>query len=68
MLSIHPQLIKNAKGKNAFILISVKEFEMKIDELETSEDVRIYDEAKKNDKGKRILLSEYLKQRKLKNG
>ena len=50
------------------MVISADEFALILDELESSEDVRIYDEAKKNDKGESILLSEYLKQRKLKNG
>ncbi len=39
-----------------------------IEELEDLEDVRLYDEAKKEDDGERILLSDYLKKRKAKNG
>jgi hypothetical protein len=31
------------------------------------EDIRLYDEAKKEDTGERILLSDYLKERKVKN-
>lgn len=38
-----------------------------VEELEDLEDIRLYDEAKKEDDGKRILFSEYLKKRKAKN-
>lgn len=35
-----------------------------MEELENVEDVRLYDEAKKEDTGERILLSDYLQNRK----
>jgi hypothetical protein len=38
-----------------------------MEELEELVDIRLYDEAKKEDKGERILFSEYLKIRKAKN-
>ena len=34
---------------------------------EELEDIRLYDDAKKNDTGERILLTDYLKNRKKKN-
>ena len=35
-----------------------------LEELEELEDIRLYDEAKKEDDGKRVPLSDYLKKRK----
>ena len=45
----------------------VFEFETIMNELEDLQDVQLYDEAKKEDNGERILFSDYLKQRKAKN-
>lgn len=63
MISIHPQYIKDTAGKN-LVILPQKEFDMLIEELE---DVKLYDEAKKEDTGERILFSDYLKTRKNKN-
>jgi len=49
------------------VTLSAKEFEAIIEELEDNEDVRLYDEAKKNDIGKHIPFSDYLKTKNLKN-
>lgn len=45
------------------VILSKKEYDGIIDELEEAEDVRLYDDAKKNDSGERILFTDYLKQR-----
>ncbi len=37
-----------------------------MEELEELEDIRLYDQAKKEDDGKRLLLSDYLKKRQTK--
>jgi len=49
------------------VILSAKEFDAMIEELEDMEDVRLYDEAMKNDTGERISLSDYVKSRKAKN-
>ncbi len=67
MLSIHPQYIKDTAGKS-LVILPQHEFDNLIEELESQEDVRLYDEAKKDDSGERILFSDYLKNRKAKNG
>ena len=67
MRKINPQYLKNANGKESFVVLSVKDFKAIIEELEDMEDVRLYDEAKKDDDGERILFSEYIKSRELKN-
>lgn len=67
MLTIHPQFIKDANGNKSLVVLSTKEFNTLIEELEELEDIKLYDEAKESDTGERILFSEYLKSRKSKN-
>jgi hypothetical protein len=61
LLSLHPQFIKDAKGKNAMVVLSAKEYESIMEELDMIEDVRLYDEAKKEDDGERIPMEEAFK-------
>ncbi len=68
MTKLHPQFIKDSNGKKTLVVLSLEEFETIIEELEELEDIKLYDEAKNEDDGKRILFSEYLKNRKSKNG
>ena len=67
MISVHPQYIKDAEGKISSVVLPVKEFEKIMEELEELEDIKLYDEAKKEDAGERILFSDYLKSRKNQN-
>jgi PHD/YefM family antitoxin component YafN of YafNO toxin-antitoxin module len=66
MVAVHPQYITDTSGSK-LVILSSKEFDSMIDALEELEDIKDYDEFKKNDDGKRVLLSDYLKKRKLKN-
>ncbi|MCC5923310.1 MAG: hypothetical protein JJT77_05965 [Crocinitomicaceae bacterium] len=66
MLTIHPQYIKDNSGKKMVVLLK-KEFDSLMDLLDELEDISIYDEVKKNDDGKRIKFSDYLKKRKIKD-
>ena len=66
MIAIHPQYINDNNGKKMVILLK-KEFDTLMELLDEVEDVEIYDQAKKEDKGKRIELNNYLKKRKDKN-
>ncbi len=61
MISIHPQYIKDANGNMSLVILTAKEFESIIEELEDVEDVRLYDEAKKTDNGERISMSDAFK-------
>lgn len=61
MLTINPQYIKDEHGKNSLVVLTTKEFENLMEELEEIEDVRLYDEAKKNDTGERISMEEAFK-------
>ncbi|MBK9107236.1 MAG: hypothetical protein IPM92_02350 [Saprospiraceae bacterium] len=66
MLTLHPQYIKDTAGKN-LVILPQNEFDVLLEELEELEDIKLYDEAKKEDTGERILLSDYIKSRKAKN-
>ena len=67
MLTLHPQYIKDTAGKN-LVVLPQNEFDYLIEELEDIEDINLYDEAKTNDTGERILFADYLKTRKKNNG
>lgn len=64
MVTIHPQFITDKAGKKIAAVLPMKEFKAILEELEEKEEIRRYDEAKKQDNGERILFSEYLKSRK----
>lgn len=66
MLIVHPQYIIDTAGKK-LVVLPLNEFDTIMEELEELEDIRLYDEAKKEDDGKRILFSDYIKNRKAKN-
>ena len=66
MLALHPQYITDTAGQ-LLVILPVNEFAALMDELEELEDIRSYDEAKKEDSGERIPFAQYLEQRKAKN-
>ena len=58
------QYITNTKGKKISVILPIKNYERMLEKLEELEDIRLYDEAKKEDNGEYILFSDYLKNRK----
>lgn len=46
MLTVHPQYITDNAGKKISVVLSMKDFEAIMEELEELEDIRLYDEAK----------------------
>jgi hypothetical protein len=58
MLTVHPQYIKDADGNKSLVVLPAIEFDRLMKELEDIEDVRLYDEAKKNDTGERIPMTD----------
>lgn len=68
MIAVHPQYINDSNGEKSMVILTVKEFETIMEELEDLEDVRLYDQAKKEDTGEGILFSDYLKNRRQQNG
>ncbi|MGB4849380.1 MAG: hypothetical protein WBP41_15755 [Saprospiraceae bacterium] len=67
MITVHPQYITDAEGNKISVILPVKEFEALLEELDEMEDIRLYDEAMKENDGERILWSDYLRERKKKN-
>ena len=66
MVAVHPQYITDTSGSK-LVVLSSKEFNLMIDAIEELADIQSYDKFKRNDDGKRVLFSDYLKKRKLKN-
>lgn len=66
MVAINPQFITDTAGKK-LVVLSKSEFDVLMEELEELDDVRLFDEAKKEDDGERISLDDYLKGRKAQN-
>lgn len=62
------QFVTDDHGKKLAVILPIEDYEKMIEELEDLKDIRLYDEAKKEDDGERIPFSEYLKKRKEKNG
>jgi PHD/YefM family antitoxin component YafN of YafNO toxin-antitoxin module len=61
MITVHPQYIKDAEGNKSLVVLPAKEFAALMEELEELEDIKLFDEAKKEETGERILFSDYLK-------
>ena len=49
------------------MVLPVNEFNTIMEELEELEDIRLYDEAKKEDNGERVPFADYLKKRRAKH-
>ena len=60
------QFLTDEKGKRTAVLLSIKEYNKLIEKLEDLEDVRLYDEAKKENDGYRISFDDYMKKREIK--
>jgi len=67
LLILHPQFIKDGNGKNRMVVLPAKEFHTIMEELEEFVDIELFDEAKKEDNGERILFFDHLNKRKKKN-
>jgi PHD/YefM family antitoxin component YafN of YafNO toxin-antitoxin module len=62
MVSLHPQYITDTAGER-LVVLPVAEFNSIIEELEELDDIRLYDEAKKDNDNERIPFTDYLKER-----
>ena len=67
ILKISLQYIKDAKGKRSFVVLSIGDFDKVMEELESIEDVKLYDQVKKKNGEKGIPLDDYILQRKISN-
>lgn len=66
--NLNPQFVVDPKGEKVAVILTIKEYEEILTELEELEDIRLYDEAKVEDSGKRISVSDYRKKRDSANG
>ena len=57
-------IYKRPNGRKSLVILSAKEFDYLMVELESNDYISFYDKAIKVDKGKRILFSEYLQNEK----
>jgi PHD/YefM family antitoxin component YafN of YafNO toxin-antitoxin module len=64
--TIHPQYITDEHGKKVSVILPLSEYEQLLEELEELEDIRLYDESKKNDQEAPISFDDYVKQRRSK--
>jgi len=48
MLTVNPQYITDSAGKKISVVLPMKDFKAIMEELEELEDIKLYDEAKKN--------------------
>lgn len=62
-----PQFIVDEAGHKTAVILTIDDYKKMVDELEDANDVRLYDEAKKEDNGERVLFNDYLKSRKVKH-
>lgn len=58
------QYITDPSGKKVSVILPIKEFNSILEELEELQDIRLYDQAKREDNGQRTSFEEYLKKRK----
>ena len=57
------QFLTDEKGNRTAVVLSIKKYNKLIEKLEDLEDVRLYDEAKREDIGYRISFEDYMKTR-----
>lgn len=62
MVLLHPQFITDTAGKK-LVILSQNEFDAVLEQLEELEDIRLFDEALKEDDGNRILFDDYMVKR-----
>ncbi|MWB93427.1 hypothetical protein GON26_03580 [Flavobacterium sp. GA093] len=55
------QFITDDKGNRTAVLLPIKQYNKLLEKLEDLEDVKLYDEAKRNDDGFRISIEEAFK-------
>jgi hypothetical protein len=57
------QFLTDDKGKRTAVVMPIEKYNKLMEHLDDLEDVRLYDEAKKEDDGSRISLEDYIKSR-----
>ncbi|WP_348823820.1 hypothetical protein [Flavobacterium aestuarii] len=60
------QFLTDEKGNKTAVLLPIKKYNKMIEQLEDLHDIKLYDEAKRDDDGSRISLEDYIESRKSK--
>lgn len=55
------QFLTDEKGNRTAVVLPIKKYNKLIEKLEDLEDIRLYDEAKKEDDGNRVSIDEAFK-------
>lgn len=55
------QFLTDEKGKKTAVVLPIKQYNKLLEKLEDLEDVKLYDEAKRNDDGFRISIDDAFK-------
>ncbi len=61
-MTLHPQFVTDKNGNQVSVILPIEEYKTIMEELEDfelKEDLKAYNEAKKEDTGERVLLSDY---------
>ena len=58
MITLHAQYIKDANSKKIFVILPAKEFDIQLQKIEKQEDICLYDQAREEDDGQRVLMEE----------
>jgi hypothetical protein len=61
------QFITDKKGNKIAVIVPIVNYQKMLDDLEELEDIKLYDQAKKEDDGKRISFEDYINKRKVAN-
>lgn len=57
------QFLTDEKGKKTAVLLPIEKYNKMIEKLEDLHDIKLYDEARKEDDGFRISFDDYVKSR-----
>jgi hypothetical protein len=60
------QFITDSLGQKMAVILPIKDYQKLLDSLEDLADIRLYDQAKKEDDGSRVSFDSYLSSRKIK--
>jgi hypothetical protein len=62
------QFVTDSLGQKMAVILPIKDYQKLLDSLEDLADIRLYDQAKKEDDGSRVSFDSYIENRKAKNG
>lgn len=67
-MTLNRQILKDNQGNEIGVFLPMDEYQKIIELLEEIADIKLYDESKKEDDGRRISLDDYINKRESSNG